>query len=392
MVHCDELQVQSCHDDRPSGHTRKILSPEALVARRLERRWKRRFNRHWKNKQVPLTREQYIAVMQANCRLTSPASTVSSSSDSSALMRATSLDGIAGATTSDDSSSDGIVQFWEHTMEGLECRHKCFVEVAIRHRCRLGTTIIWASDAIGFQEFRELIYASLDIEDNSAGACTQLLDLTVEGMKLERDMQLRCYLTSLAPKPPVTLHGRIPMGALQLDVGRPVVLHGLTSASHLNGSQGRLQQWDAAAELWQVFLITGPDKGKLKVVKGWNLFPVVEAAVPLAIYAASEVNASGLVAFAEDMLQQVGKTAEPYSFAMDTWLRLPGMGDAFVRFVANEGHQDHLFYKFVNQHQAFIEFFCPKWHSEIIRFEATDVLVFCEVKEAWRSVSCARRS
>jgi hypothetical protein len=68
------------------------------------------------------------------------------------------------------------------------------------------------------------------------------------------------------------------------------------------------------------------------------------------------------------------------------------MGDAFVRFVANEGHQDHLFYKFVNQHQAFIEFFCPKWHSEIIRFEATDVLVFCEVKEAWRSVSCARRS
>ena len=201
-------------------------------------RWNRRFNRDLKNKPVPLTREQYIAVMQANCRLTSPASTVSSSSDSSALMRATSLDGIAGATTSDDSSSDGIVQFWEHTMEGLECRHKCFVEVAIRHRCRLGTTIIWASDAIGFQEFQELIYASLDIEDNSAGACTQLLDLTVAGMKLERDMQLRCYLTSIARKPPVTLHGGIPMGALQLDVGRPVVLNGLLSASHTTAHWG----------------------------------------------------------------------------------------------------------------------------------------------------------
>jgi hypothetical protein len=146
------------------------------------------------------------------------------------------------------------------------------VEVAIRHRCRLGTTIIWASDAIGFQEFQDLIYASLDIEDNSAGACTQLRYLTVAGMKLERDMQLRCYLTSIARKPPVTLHGGIPMGALQLDVGRPVVLNGLLSASHLNGSLGHLLQWDAAAELWQVFLITGPDKGKLKVVKGWNVF------------------------------------------------------------------------------------------------------------------------
>jgi hypothetical protein len=173
------------------------------------------------------------------------------------------------------------------------------------------------------------------------------------------------------------------MGALQLDVGRPVVLNGLKSASHLNGSQGRLLQWDAAAERWQVFLITGPDKGKEKAVKAWNLLPVVEDAVPLAINGANEVNASGSVAFAEDMLQQVGKTEGQDSFAMDTWLRLPGMGETFVRFVANDGQQDHLFYKFLNQHQATIEFFCSKWHSEIIRFEVTDVLVICEVKEAW---------
>jgi hypothetical protein len=173
------------------------------------------------------------------------------------------------------------------------------------------------------------------------------------------------------------------MGALQLDVGRPVVLNGLKSASHLNGSQGRLLQWDAAAERWQVFLITGPDKGKEKAVKAWNLLPVVEDAVPLAINGANEVNASGSVAFAEDMLQQVGKTEGQDSFAMDTWLRLPGMGETFVRFVAHDGQQDHLFYKFLNKHQATIEFFCSKWHSEIIRFEVTDVLVICEVKEAW---------
>jgi hypothetical protein len=154
-------------------------------------------------------------------------------------------------------------------------RHTCFVEVAIRHRCRLGTTIILASDAIGLQEFHELIYVRLDIEYNSAVACTQLLDLTVEDMKLERDMQLWCYLTSVAPKPPVTLHGRIPMAALLQEVGRPVVLYGLNSVSHLNGSQGHLKQWNAAAERWQVFLISGEDKGKLKLFKGWNLFPVV---------------------------------------------------------------------------------------------------------------------
>jgi hypothetical protein len=173
------------------------------------------------------------------------------------------------------------------------------------------------------------------------------------------------------------------MGALQLNVGRPVVLNGLKSASHLNGSQGRLQQWDAAAERWQVFLITGPDKGKKKGVKAENLSPVVEDAVPLAINGVSELTESGTVAYAEAMLQQVGKTDGQDSFAMDTWLKLPGMGETFVRFVADDGPQGHLFYKFLNQHQATIEFSCSKWHSEIIRFEVTDVLVMCEVKEAW---------
>ena len=173
------------------------------------------------------------------------------------------------------------------------------------------------------------------------------------------------------------------MGALQLNAGRPVVLNGLKSASHLNGSQGRLQQWDAAAERWLVFLITGPDKGKKKGVKAENLSPVVEDAVPLAINGVSELTESGIVAYAEAMLQQVGKTDGQDSFAMDTWLKLPGMGEAFVRYVADDGPQGHLFYKLLNQHQATIEFFCSKWHSEIIRFEVTDVLVMCEVKEAW---------
>ncbi len=68
---------------------------------------------------------------------------------------------------------------------------------------------------------------------------------------------------------------------------------------------------------------------------------------------------------------------------MDTWLKLPGLGETFVRFVADDGHQGHLFYKFLNQHQATIEFLCSKWHSEVIRFEVTDVLVIWEAKEAW---------
>ena len=91
-------------------------------------------------------------------------------------------------------------------MESQVFEHKRFVLVIIRHHCRLDTTNIWASDAIGLQGFKELIFASLDIEYNSAVPCTQLPDLTVEGMKLERDMQLRYYLTFFAPKPPVTLH------------------------------------------------------------------------------------------------------------------------------------------------------------------------------------------
>ena len=129
------------------------------------------------------------------------------------------------------------------------------------------------------------------------------------------------------------------MGALQLNVGRPVVLNGLKSASHLNGSQGRLQQWDAAAERWQVFLITGPDKGKKKGVKAENLSPVVEDAVPLAINDSSEltVMCSAAYADAEVMLKQVGKTEGQDSIAMDTWLKLPGFDETFVRFVANHG-------------------------------------------------------
>ena len=175
------------------------------------------------------------------------------------------------------------------------------------------------------------------------------------------------------------------MGALQLNVGRPVVLNSLKSASHLNGSQGRLHQWDAAAELWQVFLITGPDKGKKKGVKAENLSPVVEDAVPLAINDSSELTVicSAAYADAEVMLKQVGKTKGQDSIAMDTWLKLPGFDETFVRFVANHGQRGHLFYQFLNQHQATIEFFCSRWHSEVIRFEVTDVLVICEVGEAW---------
>ena len=132
---------------------------------------------------------------------------------------------------------------------------------------------------------------------------------------------------------------------MEQGMGAPVVLKDLKSASHLNGSQGRLLQWDADSERWQVFLITGPDQGKQKAVRAWNLLPVVEDAVPLAINGVDDVYASGSVAFAEDMLQQVGKTEGQDSFAMDTWLRLPGMVETFVRFVAHDGQEDHLFYK-----------------------------------------------
>ena len=173
------------------------------------------------------------------------------------------------------------------------------------------------------------------------------------------------------------------MGALQLDVGRLAVLNDLKSAMHLNGSQGRLQQWDAAAERWQVFLISGPDNGNMKSVKAESLALVADDAAPLAIDGASELVESGYVAYAEAMLQHVGKTEGQDSFAMNIWLKLPGMGETFVPFVADDGPQGHLFYKFLNQHQATIEFSCSKWHSEIIRFEVTDVLVNCEVKEAW---------
>ena len=134
---------------------------------------------------------------------------------------------------------------------------------------------------------------------------------------------------------------------------------------------GRVQQWEAAARRWQVFLITGPDKGKKKGVKAENLSPVVEDAVPLAINDSSELNVmcSAAYADAEVMLKQVGKTEGQDNIAMDTWLKLPGFDETFVRFVANHGQQGHLFYKFLNQHQATIEFSCLRWHSEVIRFE-----------------------
>ena len=83
------------------------------------------------------------------------------------------------------------------------------------------------------------------------------------------------------------------------------------------------------------------------------------------------------------MLQHVGRTEGQDCFALNIWLKLPGMGETVVRFVADDGHQGHLFYKFLNQHQATIEFSCSRWHSEIIRLEVTDVLVMCEFKEAW---------
>ncbi len=176
------------------------------------------------------------------------------------------------------------------------------------------------------------------------------------------------------------------MGALHLHVGRPVVLNGLKFASYLNGSEGILQQWDAVAERWPVFLLTGPEKGKKKNVKAENLSVLVEEEpVPLAIKDSSELTlvCSAPYAATEVMLKQVGKTKGQDGIAMDTWLKLPGFDETFVRFVANHGQQGHLFYQFLNQHQATIEFSCVRWHSEVIRFEVTDVLVICEVGEAW---------
>jgi hypothetical protein len=208
MMHCDELHDLSCLAYRPPGPTTKIG------------RW------HAKN---------------------------------------------GGASALDDSPSHGGDPFWEHSSEGQEYVHTRLVEVAIRHRCRLGTTIISVSDAIGFDDFKGLIYASFDIED-LAGDGTQRLFLTVQTMTLTNDRQLRCYLTSTAARPPVTLHGRIPVHSL-LDEGRQVVLNGWLAAPHLNGSTGHLLQWNAAAEQWQVFLHTGPDKGMWKYFRAWNLFP-----------------------------------------------------------------------------------------------------------------------
>jgi hypothetical protein len=176
------------------------------------------------------------------------------------------------------------------------------------------------------------------------------------------------------------------MGALHLNVGRPVVLNGLKFASYLNGSEGILQQWDAVAERWPVFLLTGPEKGKKKSVKAENLSVLVEEEpVPLAIKDSSELTlvCSAPYAATEVMLKQVGKTEGQDGIAMDTWLKLPGFDETFVRFVANHGQRGHLFYQFLNQHQATIEFSCVRWHSEVIRFEVTDVLVICEVGEAW---------
>jgi hypothetical protein len=209
LLSCRHIYVLDDDDRRQSGLTRPLRSRADLDTRRLEKRLTRRSNRRRKNYPRLLTHEQNIALMLAD-RLTSLASTVStSSSNSSALMRGTSLEGNAAATTSDDLSSDGRFHLWsdswEKTMESQVHEHRCYVQVAICHRCRLGETYIWASDGIGLQGFKDLILASLGIMYNPAVPRTQLPDLTVKDMKLERDMQLRCYLTFGAPKPPVIL-------------------------------------------------------------------------------------------------------------------------------------------------------------------------------------------
>ena len=173
------------------------------------------------------------------------------------------------------------------------------------------------------------------------------------------------------------------MQPMEQGMGALVALRELTFAKRLNGSQGRLLQWDAASGRWQVFLITGPDRGQQKAVRPLNLVPVVEDALPLAINGVDDVYASGSEAFAEDMLQQVGKTGGQDSIAMDTWLELPGMDGTFVRFVPQDGQESHLFYKFLHQHQATIEFHCPKWDMNVIRLDVTDVLVICGAKQAW---------
>ena len=173
------------------------------------------------------------------------------------------------------------------------------------------------------------------------------------------------------------------MQPMEQGMGALIALHDLTFAKRLNGSQGRLLQWDAANGRWQVFLITGPDRGQQKAVRPLNLVPVVEDALPLAINGVDDVYASGSEAFAEDMLQQVGKTGGQDSIAMDTWLELPGMDGTFVRFVPQDGQESHLFYKFLHQHQATIEFHCPEWDMNVIRLDVTDVLGICGAKQAW---------
>ncbi len=52
-----------------------------------------------------------------------------------------------------------------------------------------------------------------------------------------------------------------------------MVLKGWLDEPNLNGSTGHLRQWKDAAEQWQVFLHTGPDKGMWKYFRAWNLFP-----------------------------------------------------------------------------------------------------------------------
>jgi hypothetical protein len=173
------------------------------------------------------------------------------------------------------------------------------------------------------------------------------------------------------------------MQPMEQGMGARVALCDLTCDERLNGSHGRLKEWNAANRRWQVFLITGPDRGEQKAVKPLNLVPVVEEPLPLAIHGVDDVYASGFEAFAEDMLQQVGKIEGQDSITMDTWLELPGMDGTFVRFVGHDDQEGHLFYKFLHQHKATIEFHCLKWDQNVIRLDVTDVLVICGAEQAW---------
>jgi hypothetical protein len=135
--------------------------------------------------------------------------------------RGTSINGQAGATTTDESSrtstgTPSFDQFWEDDTLNPIAEHGRYVEVTVKHN--LMHHRVWASDAISLSDFIELVVATTDMEvDNKTMDARRLLafpprlvfpHLTVGGKRLERDAQLSSYLTARGPVPPVKTHGR----------------------------------------------------------------------------------------------------------------------------------------------------------------------------------------